>query len=188
MVTRHRAATSSEDARRTRRNAAAFGGTALALGLLMLFPTSTDRTPSHRRPGTALAPAGVVPPAPQPDTSSQPSRPAPGSPGSAAAPPVVPPARTPATVTVNGTSVDTRYGPVQVQVTMRGGTIVAAHAIDHPNSSGQDQEINSQAVPLLDQETLAAQNAHIDTVSGATYTSQGYRTSLQAALDAAHPS
>ena len=87
---------------------------------------------------------------------------------------------------MNGAPVDTRYGPVQVQITVRAGKIVRADAIDYPQSSGRDQEINSYAIPQLNDETLQAQSAQIDTVSGATYTSDGYRTSLQSALDAAH--
>jgi Uncharacterized protein conserved in bacteria len=78
------------------------------------------------------------------------------------------------------------YGPMQVQVTVRGGRITAAHAIVYPQGGGRDQQINSQAIPMLDQETLQIQSAQIDTVSGATYTSDGYRRSLQSALDAAH--
>jgi uncharacterized protein with FMN-binding domain len=89
-------------------------------------------------------------------------------------------------VTVNGAAADTMYGPVQVQVTVRGGRIVAAHAIDYPQGGGRDQQINSYAIPQLDQETLQIQSAQVDTVSGATYTSDGYRRSLQSALDAAH--
>jgi uncharacterized protein with FMN-binding domain len=78
------------------------------------------------------------------------------------------------------------YGPVQVRVTVRGSRIVSAHAIDYPQGGGRDQEINSRAIPQLDQETVQAQSARIDTVTGATYTSEGYRRSLQSALDAAH--
>jgi uncharacterized protein with FMN-binding domain len=92
----------------------------------------------------------------------------------------------PATYTVNGGSADTQYGPVQVQIRIRSGRIISADAIDYPQGSGRDQEINSYAIPQLDQETLDAQSAQIDTVSGATYTSDGYRESLQSALDAAH--
>jgi uncharacterized protein with FMN-binding domain len=92
----------------------------------------------------------------------------------------------PTSVTVNGTAVDTRYGPVQVQITVRGGHVVRADAIDYPQGGGRDQEINSRAVPQLDSEAVRADSAQIDTVSGATYTSDGYRQSLQSALDAAH--
>jgi uncharacterized protein with FMN-binding domain len=96
------------------------------------------------------------------------------------------PSPTPTSVTVNGAPADTQYGPVQVQVTIRGHRIVRADAIDYPQGSSRDQQINSQAIPQLDDETLQAQSAQIDTVSGATYTSEGYRQSLQSALDAAH--
>jgi FMN-binding domain len=87
---------------------------------------------------------------------------------------------------VNGTVVQTRWGPVQVRVTISGGRIADVTALQVPDSNPRDQEINSFAVPRLRQEVLAAQTAHIDTVSGATVTSDGYLTSLQAALDAAH--
>jgi uncharacterized protein with FMN-binding domain len=55
-----------------------------------------------------------------------------------------------------------------------------------PNGNFRDTEINNYAVPILVQETLTAQSANIDSVSGATVTSDGYRASLQSALDAAH--
>lgn len=94
------------------------------------------------------------------------------------------PTKTSSTITVNGNSVDTRYGPVQVQVKIRDGKIVFADAIDYPQSESRDREINGWAIPQLNQETIDAQSAQIDTVSGATYTSEGYRESLQSALDA----
>ena len=142
-----------------RRNAAVLGATAATVALLFLYPTSTNRGVEQQRPGQAVASPGVAPPS--------------GSGGSA-------------TTVVNGTSADTRYGPVQVQLHIRGGRIVSATAIDYPQGSGRDREINSFAVPILQKETVSAQSAQIDTVSGATFTSEGYKTSLQAALDAAH--
>jgi uncharacterized protein with FMN-binding domain len=87
---------------------------------------------------------------------------------------------------VNGRGVDTRYGLVQVQITISQHRITKAVAIASPHGSGQTNEISSYAIPRLDREAVAAQNARIDTVSGATYTSEGYRTSLQSALDSAH--
>jgi uncharacterized protein with FMN-binding domain len=96
------------------------------------------------------------------------------------------PTPSPSSITVNGGVADTMYGPMQVQITVRGGRITTAHAIVYPQGGGRDQQINSQAIPMLDQETLQIQSAQIDTVSGATYTSDGYRRSLQSALDAAH--
>jgi uncharacterized protein with FMN-binding domain len=89
------------------------------------------------------------------------------------------------TGTVTGTAADTRWGPVQVKVTLAAGKITAVDVVEVPDSNGRDQEINADAVPQLVQETLQAQNAQIDMVSGATYTSDGYVTSLQSALDQA---
>jgi uncharacterized protein with FMN-binding domain len=89
-------------------------------------------------------------------------------------------------VTVNGTAEDTRYGPVQVRITIRGKRLVTVTAVAYPSSGGRDREISSFALPQLQQEAVAAQSARIDTVSGATFTSEGYRRSLQSALDAAH--
>ncbi|MEV7970979.1 FMN-binding protein [Sphaerisporangium sp. NPDC088356] len=89
------------------------------------------------------------------------------------------------TRTVTGDAVDTRWGPVQVRITLSGNKITAVDAVVVPDSNGRDREINSFAVPILTHEALAAQSAQIDTVSGATYTSQGYAGSLQSALDKA---
>jgi uncharacterized protein with FMN-binding domain len=89
------------------------------------------------------------------------------------------------TGSVTGTAADTRWGPVQVKVTLASGKITAVDVVEVPDSNGRDQEINADAVPQLVQETLQAQSAQIDMVSGATYTSDGYVTSLQSALDQA---
>ncbi|HZX06232.1 FMN-binding protein [Kribbella sp.] len=89
-------------------------------------------------------------------------------------------------VVVSGGVVDTQYGPVQVEISVSGGKITRSHTLQHPSGDGQTDRINGYAVPQLDQEAMAAQNANIDTVSGATFTSGGYRQSLQSALDAAH--
>jgi uncharacterized protein with FMN-binding domain len=74
---------------------------------------------------------------------------------------------------------------VQVSITVNGGKITDVAVPVYPTGNGRDQEINAYALPALRQETLAAQNAAIDTVSGATVTSDGYLQSLQSALDAA---
>ncbi len=90
------------------------------------------------------------------------------------------------TATYTGSSVSTRWGDVQVSITVTNGKITDVRVPVYPNENGRDQEINSYALPILAQETLQAQNADIDTVSGATVTSDGYLQSLQSALDAAH--
>jgi uncharacterized protein with FMN-binding domain len=88
--------------------------------------------------------------------------------------------------TYRGSVAQTRWGPVQVTITVANGRITSVAVPTYPNGNGRDREINARALPVLKRETIAAQNADIDTVSGATVTSDGYRESLQAALDAAH--
>ncbi|GAB3468026.1 FMN-binding protein [Kineococcus endophyticus] len=88
-----------------------------------------------------------------------------------------------ATSTVTGSAASTRWGPVQVRLTLTDGKITAVDVVQYPDGNGRDQEINAQALPVLVQETLSAQNADIDMVSGATVTSTGYVQSLQSALD-----
>ncbi|MFC5945349.1 FMN-binding protein [Micromonospora harpali] len=86
----------------------------------------------------------------------------------------------------DGSVAQTRWGPVQVRITVSGGKITDVTALQVPDGNHRDQQINDYAVPILRQSALAAQSADIDTVSGATVTSDGYRESLQAAIDAAH--
>ncbi|MEU1229576.1 FMN-binding protein [Streptomyces sp. NPDC005828] len=92
----------------------------------------------------------------------------------------------PVSGTYTGDSVDTRYGPVQVRVTVSGGRLTGVVVVRTPSENERDREIAGYAVPMLTSETLTAQSARIDTVSGATYTSEGYIRSLQSALDQAH--
>ncbi|HYU86656.1 MAG TPA: FMN-binding protein [Kribbellaceae bacterium] len=87
--------------------------------------------------------------------------------------------------TVTGPVVQTRWGPVQVQLTVSGGRITAVDVVRYPNGNHKDEEINDYALPVLVQSTLDAQSASIDMVSGATVTSSGYVESLQGALDEA---
>ncbi|MFJ9346393.1 FMN-binding protein [Streptomyces sp. NPDC101237] len=90
------------------------------------------------------------------------------------------------TGTFTGDAVQTRYGTVQIAVTLAKGRITAVKVLRAPDENGRDQQIASYALPRLTQEALGAQSAHIDAVSGASYTSQGYTQSLQSALDRAH--
>jgi len=86
--------------------------------------------------------------------------------------------------TVTGAVAQTQYGPVQVRVTVSGGKITKAEAVKAP-SGGQSTTVTADAVPKLNQAAVAAGSADIDAVSGATYTSAGYKESLQSALDQA---
>ncbi|MFI6080276.1 FMN-binding protein [Streptomyces sp. NPDC051217] len=90
------------------------------------------------------------------------------------------------TGTFTGDPINTRYGTVQVAATLSNGKITAVKVVQAPDQSGRDQQISSYALPRLTQEAIGAQSAHIDAVSGASYTSQGYIQSLQSALDQAH--
>jgi uncharacterized protein with FMN-binding domain len=95
------------------------------------------------------------------------------------------PAATSATAkTVTGSVISTRYGDVEVQITVANGKITAVDAIALP-SGGRSGQISSSVGPILANEALTAQSANIDIVSGATYTSEAYAQSLQAALDQA---
>ena len=71
------------------------------------------------------------------------------------------------------------------QITVSGGQITDAQAVDYPNSNGRDRQINGTAIPRLVSETIQAQSSKIQMVSGATYTSGGYLSSLQSAIDQA---
>jgi uncharacterized protein with FMN-binding domain len=89
------------------------------------------------------------------------------------------------TETVTGDTVQTDYGPVQVRVTLVGGRITGVTALQSPSGNPRSEEIASYSIPQLTREAIAAQSAHIDAVSGASYTSAGYTQSLQSALDRA---
>jgi uncharacterized protein with FMN-binding domain len=91
-----------------------------------------------------------------------------------------------ATRTVTGTVANTTYGPMQVQVTLAGTKITKVTVLQRTDTGAESDQIDANAIPQLTSETLAAQSAHIDAVSGATYTSSGYIQSLQSALDQAN--
>ncbi|MDQ0103589.1 uncharacterized protein with FMN-binding domain [Paenarthrobacter nicotinovorans] len=88
--------------------------------------------------------------------------------------------------TYDGTAVQTRFGTVQVRVTIQGGKITEVTALQLTDAERKSAQISSRAAPVLRSEVLQAQSADVQTVGGATVTSDAYLTSLQAALDAAH--
>jgi uncharacterized protein with FMN-binding domain len=87
--------------------------------------------------------------------------------------------------TFTGDSEDTFYGTVQIAVVVSGGKITDINFLQMPNDRGHTQEVTAFSAPLLKQETLQIQSSHIDFVSGATSTSEGYQQSLQSALNQA---
>ena len=138
--------------------------------------------------GTAAGLAGVLSFHPQPGAST-------GSPASGAvgAKPATPSSSTTttsaasttngATRTATGADAPNQYGDVQVRVTVSGTKITNVTAVALPGGDGKSQEINAAAGPQLAKQAVAAQSAKIDGVSGASYTSDSYKTSLQSALD-----
>lgn len=166
-----------------RRVILAICATAAALALLLSFKT-------HAQPGTGTSPAAALG-TPAPGTGSAAATAAPSPSASASAVKAkstskgTPKASTGSTTakTVTGEAWPTIYGPVQVQVTVSGGKVTAVTATEYPQETPRDYQINSYAIPQLNSEATAAGSASIDSVSGATYTSQGYVGSLQSALD-----
>jgi uncharacterized protein with FMN-binding domain len=87
--------------------------------------------------------------------------------------------------TYTGQSESTRFGSVQVQVTIAGGQITDVTALALTDADGRSVQISNRAAPVLQQEVLQSQSASVSNVSGATYTSQAYLASVQSALDQA---
>ena len=86
---------------------------------------------------------------------------------------------------LTGQAVRIPFGTVQVQVTLQNGKITDVQALQMPGGDRRTQQISQYAAPQLRSEILQAQSARVDTISGATYTSEGYLQSLQSALDQA---
>lgn len=136
--------------------------------LVLLLSYKTHGSSSLATPPAAVSSASTTPTTAAPTTSTATKK-----------------ASATATKTVTGAAVETRYGPVQVQVTVTNGRVTAANAIVYPSNDPRDQQINAYAIPTLNQEAAQAGSASIDMVSGATFTSEGYIQSLQSALDRA---
>jgi uncharacterized protein with FMN-binding domain len=137
--------------------------------LLFGYHTSTNKTTSGTTEGGtsgSTTSAGNEP-------SASPSSPSSGSSGS----------RSTKITTYTGSVAQTRWGPVQVKISVQGGKLTKVTILQYPSGNSRDAAINDYALPILINESLTAQSANIDMVSGATVTSGGYLTSLQAALD-----
>ena len=87
--------------------------------------------------------------------------------------------------TVTGATAQTRWGPVQVQITVKDGKIVDAVGVQYPNGDRRSLWISEQAIPWLVEETLAEQIADVQNIGGATYTTMGWRQSLASAMQKA---
>lgn len=163
--------------------------------LLFSYRTSLEAVPAGSAAaapisgGSGGTASGATTPAPQ--ATASPTTPASPSASRPSAPPAAGTSGGGASSTgladgsYTGAATNTRYGPVQVRVTVAGGSISDVTVLQYPNSEREDRQINQSALPVLISETLSAQSASIDMVSGATYTSKGYVGSLQSALDQA---
>lgn len=138
-----------------KRGAVALVVTALALVLLLSFKTSDSR------PDVGSTDSAIV------ESSPTPAR-----------------GGSDAIETITGSLVRTRYGDVEVQITVSAGSVTDVHAVSLP-TGGRSGQISNYVEPILASEALSAQSAAIDVVSGATYTSTAYSRSLQSALDEA---
>jgi uncharacterized protein with FMN-binding domain len=153
-----------------RRVILAIASTAAGLVLLLTFKT-------HSTSGGAAPPAAISTPGTGGSSAGAAGAGSPAAPASGGS--------TAGAGTVTGAAASTIYGPVQVQITVRSGKVTAARAVEYPEETPRDTQINAYAIPVLDREAVSTGSARIDMVSGATYTSQGYISSLQSALDQA---
>jgi uncharacterized protein with FMN-binding domain len=166
-----------------RRAVAAIAAT--ALGLVLLFSFKTPDSPTDATAPLAVAHAtpmpGITSPA-GPRATSRPGSVGPASPSPSSATQAPAAARQ----QVDGDVISTQFGDIQVRLVETGGQIVDVQALQLPSDRRRSREISQYSEPVLHDEALQAQSAKIDSVSGATYTSEAYRESLQSALDRVH--
>ena len=140
-----------------RRAVAALVVTAAAVVLLARYETQPPRT---RNPNSALRPAATSPPAPE-------VTPRPGE------------------TTATGPAITTPFSVIQVRATLTRGRLTGVETVALTGDGPHTDALNARAEPILRAEALRAGSADIDVVTGATYTSESWRDSLQAAIDAA---
>ena len=155
------------------RAAVAIVATAIAVVLLFSF-----KTPAQARPRTPAADVSQASPTPS----------ASASPSDSSAPTPTPSNSGPTYKdgTYTGQDFQNQFGDTQVKVTISGGRITDVQALQLPYDRQRSAEISQYAAPQLHDEVLQAQSAQIDSLSGATYTSDSYAQSVQSALDQAH--
>jgi uncharacterized protein with FMN-binding domain len=167
-----------------RRALLTLGGTAAGLAALLSFKTHSLAAADPAASAPATSAAGTSQPMASGAGSASPAA-GKATPKASAAPKASASTQA-ATRTVTGTVASTQYGPMQVQVTLAGTKITKATVLQRTNDGAESDQIDATAIPQLTSETLAAQSARVDAVSGASYTSSGYIQSLQSALDKAN--
>ena len=131
------------------------------VGSTLLTQPPTQPTIPTVQPTVEILPTSTIPPTPQPSLGLYKDG------------------------TYTGPTVDAYYGLVKVQATVQNGKITDVQFLQYPSDRRTSVEINSQAMPWLQQEALQVQSAHINIISGATFTSEGFAMSLDAALKTA---
>ena len=156
-------------------------GTATAVtGALVYNPpqlasVATDSLPVTPTPTASKSPpAGTKNPGTKPPVTKTPPT---------APTPVAPPQNNLPSGVFAGNTINTRWGPVQVEITVKDGVVTAAKSLRFPSGDQRSLSISQQAIPYLVQQTLGVVSAtDVQGVSRATYTSDGWRSSLQSAL------
>ena len=167
------------------------GGTVGGLGaVLAITPpqlTSKSALPlpaTNSNPQPTATVTVTATPTPTPTQTKSTTKKAKATPTKKAVAPTPTPTQTQSSAGANGeftgTAVDVGYGIVQVKISVSNGKIIDAQAIQAP--TGRNGQWTQRAVPILRQETIAANGSKINGVSGASYTSYGWYTSLVAAL------
>jgi uncharacterized protein with FMN-binding domain len=161
-----------------RRAILALSSTVAGLILLLSFKT---HVPGATSGGTTAAPGsgGSAAGAGSADMAGA------GHAGNSARPSRAPHRRRSRVRTVTGTAASTPYGPMQVRLTLAGQAITKVTVVQRTDDGAESNQVDANAIPKLVSETLAVQSDRINAVSGASYTSAGYRRSLQSALDQA---
>ena len=145
---------------------AAAVASALAYNPPQLTKVATSSKPITPAPAASTAPSGKATPKPNATQSTAPTTPSNLPTGNFA-----------------GDMVQTRWGPVQVEITVKNGVITAANALAFPDGDRRSLSISQQAIPYLIEQTLGVvKSSEVMGVSGASYTSNGWRTSLQSAI------
>ncbi len=178
-----------------RRVALAIAGTVAGLVALLTFKSHTGTSAVPAAPAGTAGPGGTAGPSSRAGTTNgaggtAPSGAASGiiggsAPSGSSASPGTAPGQgdTAGARIITGDVANTVYGPVQIQAAVKAGKIIKVTILQQPSTTAHDLQIGAFAFPQLEAETLSAQSAKIDMVSGATYTSGGYIQSLQSAID-----
>ncbi len=167
-----------------RRAIVATAGTVVGLVALLSYKSSGPHNGQRVQVngGQSAPVSSTVPPATTGPTTTGPATTGPATTGPAT---TAPPATASAERTYDGQDIQYVYGDIVVNATLRGGRILNVSVPQNGAVDGRSQMINSYAVPILEQEAVAAQGVNINVVSGATFTSDAFAQSLQSALSQA---